>query len=109
VFFQIDASNQPVKCDFNSISNSEMYAYIDENIDDFDENLIVNYLKIDFTDTTKKVGTTIPIEVKSNQPPEKINNEVNSDPFENIDIKDILKYLENEGITEEELEESVNG
>ncbi len=109
IFFQIDNSNQPVKCDFNSISTSEMYAYIDENIDDFDENLIVKYLKIDYTDTTKKSNSTAPLEMKSNIPTEKINTELKSDPFENIDVQDILKYLENEGITEEELEESVNG
>ena len=109
VIIRLDSSIEPVKCDFNSISKTELYSYIDKNIDEFDENLIAHYLKNDYIDTTKKINTSSPIEINSNQPSEIEHDKNDLDLFENVNKEDILKYLETEGITIEELEESVKG
>ncbi|GEM_PF-2992945 len=109
LILRVETIDSTVKCDFNSISTSELYSYIDNNIDDFDENLLIHYLKIEPTDTTKKSNSNNEIKINPNQSSEINNSQIKSDPFENINEEDILKYLENEGVSEEELEEEING
>ena len=96
----------------NENSSDKFSTYItcfNKNIDEFDENLIAHYLKNDYIDTTKKINTSSPIEINSNQPSEIEHDKNDLDLFENVNKEDILKYLETEGITIEELEESVKG
>lgn len=92
-------TNDPLLA-LNDIPPSEVYEYIDENIDDFDTDLIAEALdeasisNISFTDNSEESSTveTSPTSI------EKIS-------FDDIDIEDIIDYLNEEGITSEDLEE----
>jgi hypothetical protein len=82
----------------NDIPQQDVYAYIDENIDDFDEELLAEFIEVN---TIEAVDFTP--EVKSN-PVETV-----SDPalnFDDIDTEDILEYLRNEEIDIYDLDET---
>lgn len=103
--------NGQIESDFSSISESDLIAYIDNNIEDFDQDLLADYLPIYPVDSVKKKGNITQPEIKkikSIEEKKMIENENEIDLFENINTEDILKYLENEGISPEEIEESVN-
>ncbi len=85
----------------NDVSSDELYTYIDENIDDFETDLIVEALaesKIDQMnfiqpEPTEQVEATS--EITS---PESIS-------FEEINSSDILDYFNDEGIDSEDFED----
>lgn len=106
------ALNEPLDAavSFSSLSDEEILAYVDENIDDFDEEMIAeayNSMILEKTlaegDTTKKRTVTVKeVPAAANQPATQVT-------FETLSEEDILNYLNSQELTEEELEEMVEG
>lgn len=82
---------------FNSLSKSEVLAYVEENIDDFDEELFIEVM--DETgvesDTTKKVKSSNTI------------NTTEPISFETLSTEEIIQYLNENELSVEELEETI--
>lgn len=98
----------PIGYDENTISNSELISYIDNNIEEFDEDLFAHYLANGPSESEQpEVSIQEEMKKKSSRE-ENESEEKNENIFENIDSEDVLKYLEKEGISVEELEESQN-
>ena len=85
---------------FSSLNQEEVLAYVEENIDDFDEELIIEVMNETtfVSDTTKKV--------KSN--PTSTNSK-SKEPvsFETLTSEEILEYLNENELSIEELEETI--
>jgi hypothetical protein len=97
----------PAEISFSSLSNQEILSYIDANIDDFDEELLIEayeakLMQEQLGDTTKKRTITV-TEVK----PETVPAASTTVTFESLSEEDILNYLKSQEMTEEELEESL--
>jgi hypothetical protein len=84
---------------FKSVSKSELFAYVDNNIEDFDTEILSNYCKEDPTDSLK-LKTTIIQEIAP-----VLTNENIEEMFEGLNEEDILKYFEKNSIEVEEIEE----
>lgn len=87
---------QQAEVTWDDVSREEMLAYIDENIDDFDEELLAQHLD-SIPHTKAAVSITHAsgnILKKAKQKAEKKEKNL----FENIDKEDILEYLEEEAI-----------
>ena len=95
-----DINSDPLLA-LNDVSSDELYAYIDENIDDFETDLIVEALNESSVDEMNFIEPepVEQIEVKA----EKINPEPIS--FDEVDSKDILDYFNEEGIDSDEFED----
>lgn len=84
----------------NEIPSSEVYEYIDENIEDFDTDLIAEALdegsisSISLSDKSDEIPTV-----------EAAKKTIENVSFDDIDIEDIIDYLNEEGITSEDIEE----
>jgi hypothetical protein len=92
-----NASNE---LSFNNLNQEEVLAYVEENIDDFDEELFIeamNETHIE-SDTTQKV--------KSNATSASSNSK---EPisFETLSSEEILEYLNENELSLEELEETI--
>lgn len=85
----------------NDVSSGEVFEYIDENIEDFDTDLIVEALNESLVDEMNYVETV------SSNPTEIITetNAVESISFDEIDTEDILNYFNEEGIESEDFED----
>lgn len=87
----------------NDVSSNEVYNYIDENIDDFDTDLIVEAMNESIVD---EISFTEDEKEKSEPTSEK-TEVVATEPisFDEIDANDILEYFNEEGIDSEDLED----
>lgn len=85
---------------FESLSKAEVHAYVEKNIDDFDEELVIEVLSQTnvVADTTKKVK-------KTSQAPQ--NKTIESISFESLSSEEILEYLNSQEMSIEELEETI--
>lgn len=85
----------------NDISSNELFQYIDENIDDFDTDLIVDALNESTVNEMSFIEpeTSEIVEVKTEKATAKPIS------FDDIDANDILDYLNEEGIDPEEFED----
>jgi hypothetical protein len=95
-----DTTSDPLLA-LNNVSSDDLYQYIDENIDDFETDLIVEALNESSVDEISfiELEPIEKVEVKT----EKISPEPIS--FDEIDSKDILDYFNEEGIDSNEFEE----
>jgi hypothetical protein len=87
------------ECDFNSVSNPELMAYVEDNIDEFDTEILGEYLPVELdTQNIKKENKIQESKIG--------NKEVDSDVdlFENLEKSDVLDYLDEEELTIEDLE-----
>ncbi len=87
---------------FDSLSKSEVLAYVENNIDDFDEELIVSVMSesaFNLGDTTKKTNN-------AKQPITQKGKETMS--FESLSEEEILEYLNSQELSLEELEEEID-
>ena len=83
----------------NDISKQEVQAYINDNIDDFDEELIAEYIQ---ENTIESVSLVVEEPITFDEPV--------SDPalnFDDIDAADILEYLESEEIDLYDLDDEI--
>ncbi|MCJ8291851.1 MAG: hypothetical protein HRT58_17445 [Crocinitomicaceae bacterium] len=95
-----DINSDPLLA-LNDVSSDELYAYIDENIDDFETDLIVEALNESSVDEMNFIEPepAEQIEVKAEKTdPESIS-------FDEVDSKDILDYFNEEGIDSDEFED----
>ncbi|NVK66397.1 MAG: hypothetical protein HWE22_17530 [Flavobacteriales bacterium] len=85
----------------NEIPSTEVYDYIDENIDDFDTDLIVEALDASSVSNMTLINEPAVVETpveETKSTPEKIS-------FDDINTEDIINYLNEEGISPEDFEE----
>ena len=84
-------------------SNTEVYNYIDENIDDFETDLIVEAMN------ESSVDELTFVEPEEDEPtPSETSSEtttVETISFDDIDAEDILNYFNEEGINSEDFED----
>lgn len=87
----------------NDVSNTEVYNYIDENIDDFETDLIVEAMN------ESSVDELTFVEPEEDEPtPSETSSEattVETISFDDIDAEDILNYFNAEGIDSEDFED----
>lgn len=95
-----DINSDPLLA-LNDVSSDELYAYIDENIDDFETDLIVEALNESSVDEMNFIEPE-PVEQIETKA-EKISPEPIS--FDEVDSKDILDYFNEEGIDSDEFED----
>ena len=87
---------QQAEVSWDDVSREEMLAYIDENIDDFDEELLAQHLdSIPHSKAAVAITNSTGNALKKAKT-KKEKQEKNL--FENVDKEDILKYLDEEAI-----------
>jgi hypothetical protein len=92
-----NASNE---LSFNNLNQEEVLAYVQENIDDFDEELLIeamNETNME-SDTTKKVKSNATSAGSNSKEPIS---------FETLSSEEILEYLNENELSVEELEETI--
>ena len=83
---------------FNDVDNTEIFQYIDENIQDFDTDLLIEAIPASTLNETEQVETIQEVEIEDNEP---------SITFDEISDEDILEYLNSEEIDLTDLEEDL--
>lgn len=104
--------NEPLEASisFSSLSDDEILAYVDRNIDDFDEEMITEVYDAMIMERSNTMGdTTKKRTVTVKEVPASLNQSTNQVTFETLSEEDILNYLNSQELTEEELEESIEG
>ena len=93
---------------FSALTSTEIENYIHSNIDDFDEALIVEVMEANSTRDEKAILTDT-IKKTSKKETNTLSKEENIGEvsFENLTREDILKYLKQQEMSEEELEEEI--
>lgn len=100
-FSSTSDSNSDALLALNDVSSNELFEYIDENIDDFDTDLIVDAMNESAVDELSFIEpeSSEIIEVATEKTtPSRIT-------FDDIDANDILDYFNEEGIDTEDLED----
>ncbi|GAB5416395.1 MAG: hypothetical protein Crog4KO_10190 [Crocinitomicaceae bacterium] len=92
----------PVEITFDDLSKKEVLAYVDENIEDFDEELLMEFiaadnLKINTAFEPNKVEDVDPIETMVETETKDLQ-----ESLESISNQEILEYLEEEGFGSED-------
>lgn len=95
---RIAQTQQP---DWNSVSQEEVLAYIDENIDDFETEVIAQHLDPipQWNTETELAVNGAPVTPKAG----KEKTDKYDELFNELDQEDILEYLEDEGELDEDL------
>ncbi len=93
------SDNKPLIA-MEDLSNEEVYRYIDENIDAFDSELIQEVLYAERF--TEEPGDSLKKKSNAATSPDK-----KAVSFEELSREDILKYLQQEELTIEEIEEEI--
>lgn len=110
IFILIKFNTQPntIECNFDAVSKSELLAYIDENIEDFDQEMLMSYVPLKNQENFESEVLTIKENVIDDSKNEQIIEEPRFDKeqFNKINKKDILDYLDQEGLNYEDLESS---
>ncbi len=107
LFVAIRFMNQSgsINPDFDSLSHSELTAYIDHNIEDFDQELLAQYVHVETNAVQAKVESDQ--HLNSSVPNNELEKSVSRDDlFEGIDQKDILEYLNHQEMNVDDLEET---
>jgi Glu-tRNA(Gln) amidotransferase subunit E-like FAD-binding protein len=105
VVFQFGSSNveqNDVLAELDSISNEEVFAYVEDNIDDFDIELLAEFVpedRIDDSALEEEFNHMINTDENSMT---QVDSEIS---FDNISKDDILDYLEEEELDIYELED----
>lgn len=91
----------------NEISSDELYNYINENIDDFDTDMLIDALDDQAIDElTSKTSQALQTAAGKPNVPVKAEKPLPVS-FDDIDVEDILDYFEKEGIDPEDIEEEI--
>jgi hypothetical protein len=92
--------NTTTELSFDTLNQEEVLAYVEENIDDFDEELFIEVMNETLveSDTTKKVKS------KTSATNSKSKETVS---FETLTSEEILEYLNENELSIEELEETI--
>ncbi len=99
--------NQDPLLALNDISSKELYNYINENIDDFDTEMIVDALDDQAIDELS-IATSQALQAGAAS---STSTPVKEKPLpvslDDIDVDDILEYFEKEGIDPDDIEEEI--
>jgi cell division protein FtsX len=87
---------------FNSVSHSELMAYVEDNIDEFDQDLLVKYIPIE-SPTIMKAKELI--EQKTTIKKVQVNSKTVL--FDDLQKEDILNYLDSEELSIDDLEPEI--
>lgn len=90
--------------DFNDLSRGEILAYVEYNLDEFDEELLAEFIpdsRMHYTMTTEKLSIE-PEEKTAGQPSPKLTNSL-----DDISTDEILDYLEDEGMDLDDLDDDI--
>jgi hypothetical protein len=86
---------------FNSVSHSELLAYVDDNIDEFDQDLLVKYISIE---SPTKIKAKELIEQNITTEKVKVNSIPKKVLFDDLQKEEILNYLDSEELSIDDLE-----
>lgn len=92
------------KVDFNDVSKSEILAYVDANIDDFDEELLLEFIpesRLEMNDIHEEFQ-----EIKVTTTPKTKETQL-SNSIESLSKEDIIEYLDDEELDILDLEEDI--
>lgn len=92
-------NEQDVLFSMNDLQQDEILSYVDENIDEFDTEMICEVIHEDSLEVTNMIEEDI-TEQTANDNTVDVSADLN---FDDIDMNDILEYLDNEGIDPDEL------
>ena len=91
-----------VAANLNSVSDELILAYVDQNIEVFDQEMFADFVKDDPTDSLKAINSS---EKTMSSLPLAPSDEKLEEMFNELDEEEILKYFENNSIVIEEIEE----
>lgn len=95
-------TNNGTNVNFKSLSKKEVLAYVDENIEDFEEELLMEFIP---TENIEVVSTFTPTTEEAVDPIETlVETETQNlqESLESISNEEILEYLEGEGMDSED-------
>lgn len=100
-FSTTEENNSDPLLALNDVSSDELYQYIDENIDDFETDLIVEVMN------ESSVDEMTIAEIETNESTEIITPEITKETisFDDVDSEDILEYLNNQGMDSDDFED----
>ncbi len=99
--------NQDPLLALNAISSDELYTYINENIDDFDTEMILEAMDDQAIDElTTKTSQALQSAAGNSNTPVTAEKPLPVS-FDDIDVEDILEYFDKEGIDPEDIEEEI--
>lgn len=105
IFFLLRPENSPLvqsePVDFNDLSRQEILSYIHSNLEDFDEDLLIEFISEDRLAFNE-------VEVSKPEPFVKRRNATNlSNSMESLSKEEILNYLDEENMDIDELEDDL--
>jgi hypothetical protein len=89
---------------FNSVSHSELMAYVEDNIDEFDQDLLVKYIPIE---SPTKLKSKEIIEQKTSIKNVQVKSKSSTVLFDDLQKEDILNYLDSEELSIDDLEPEI--
>jgi hypothetical protein len=89
---------------FNSVSHSELMAYVDDNIDEFDQDLLVKYISVE---SPTKIQAKELIEQNMTTKKVQVNSKTKTVLFEDLQKEEILNYLDSEELNIDDLEPEI--
>ena len=89
---------------FNSVSHSELMAYVEDNIDEFDQDLLVKYIPVE---SSTKMKAKELIEQKTTIEKVQVNSKSKTVLFDDLQKEDILNYLDAEELSIDDLEPEI--
>lgn len=108
VLIKFNTQSNIIECDFDSVSKSELLAYINENIEDFDQELLMSYVPLKSHNSFENEALTKKESVTEDSKNKEIieDTKFDKDQFNKINKEDILDYLDQEELNYEDLEPS---
>lgn len=94
----------PDTIEFEDLSRAEILAYVDENIDDFEEEMLAEFISAKKLNPKEITDDFQNSEAKKSEP--KKNTEL-SNSLESVSTEDILEYLDEEEIDLMDLEDDI--
>ncbi len=89
---------------FNSVSHSELMAYVDDNIDEFDQDLLVKYISVE---SPTKIQAKELIEQNMTTKKIQVNSISKKVLFDDLQKEEILNYLDSEELNIDDLEPEI--
>lgn len=89
---------------FNSVSHSELMAYVEDNIDEFDQDLLVKYIPVE--SSTKIIAKEL-IDQKTATEKVQVKSKSKTVLFDDLQKEDILNYLDAEELSIDDLEPEI--
>lgn len=110
ILIQFNRQSTTVVCDFDSVSETELLAYVEDNIEDFDQELLMHYVSLKkenvFMDEKMDKPENVSSDVSKTHTELTKESKFDKNQFNEINKEDILDYLEEEELNYDDLQES---